>query len=420
VGHQPRVVIVGAGFGGLECAKALAGKDVDVTIVDRHNHHTFQPLLYQVATAGLGADDVAHSVRGVFQRQANVSFRLGTVIGVDPDARAVALDEGPALPYDHLVLAAGAATADFGVPGVAEHAFGLKSLPEALALRNHLLACVERADREPPARDDGILTVVIVGGGPTGVELSGALRELVDLVLRRDYHDLDLSAFRVVLVEATDHVLGAFHPRSQGYALERLLHMGIEVRLSASVARIEADGVVLADGERIPSRTVVWVGGVRAVPLADALPFERGRSGRIVVDESLRVPGHPEVRVIGDLALANDAKGRLLPGVAAVAMQGGRFAAADIVRSIVGEHAAVFRYRDKGSMATIGRNAAVTELPPGIRIRGFLAWVAWLFLHLMYLVGFRNRLNVLVNWAWNYVTYDRGARLIVRPDRSDG
>jgi NADH:ubiquinone reductase (H+-translocating) len=407
------VVIVGAGFGGLQCAKALAGAAVDITLVDQRNHHTFQPLLYQVATAGLGADDIAHSVRGIFQHQPNVTFRLGTVVGVDVESSHVLVDPGPALPYDHLVLAAGAATSTFGVPGVAEHAFELKSVAEALALRNQVLTCFERADVEPAFVADGGLTFVVVGGGPTGVETCGALSELVHRVLCADFHALDMSAVRIVLVEATDHVLGGFHPRLRAYGLERLADMGVEVQLAAAVAGIEPTAVVLASRERIAAHTTVWVAGVRAVPMADALPFPKGPGGRITVGPDLTVPGHPSIHVIGDLADARRTDGTPLAGVAPVAMQAGRF----VAQAIATGEPRVFRYRNKGTMATIGRNAAVTELPLGLRFRGFPAWVLWLFVHIMYLVGFRNRANVLVNWGWNYLTYDRAARLIVRPER---
>lgn len=430
-----RVVIVGAGFGGLSAAKALRDAPVRVTVVDQHNFHTFQPLLYQVATAGLGSEDIAHSVRGVFHSQPNVDFALGRVVGVDLGRRVVTLTDGPALSYDYLVLAAGAVTNTFGVPGVAEHALALKGLDEALAVRNHVLSLFEQADRDPLVAASGALTVVVIGGGPTGVELAGALTELFDMVLARDFQRLDMAAARVVLVEAMDHLLGPFSPASRDYALQKLRAMGVDVRLGAQVAEVRADAVCLADGTVIPTRTAVWVAGVRAHPLGAALGVPLGPGGRVAVEADLSVAGHPEVFVIGDLAAAAARRGGgvgggrpscgggpALPQLAPVAIQQGRFVAREIGRRMQGRSPSSFRYVNKGTMATIGRNSAVAELPFGIRFRGFAAWVAWLFLHLLYLVGFRNRANVLVDWGWNYLTYDRAARVIVDPlpEREDG
>jgi NADH:ubiquinone reductase (H+-translocating) len=409
------VVIVGAGFGGLTTAKALAkaGTPVRVTIVDRHNFHTFQPLLYQVATAGLGSEDIAHSVRGIFHGHAHIDFELGAVVRVDAVERRVVLENGPSLDYDYLVLAAGAVTSTFGVPGVESHALPLKTLADALAIRNHVLRQFELADRDPGVLAEGALTVVLVGGGPTGVEMSGALTELFDMVLARDFPKLDMSKARVVLLEATDRLLGPFASGSRAYALSKLTAMGVDVRLNAVVQSIDSAGVHLASGDTIRTRTPIWVAGVRASPLAAATPFERSGGGRIVVGPDLAVPGHPEVFVIGDLALVQPTG---LPQLAPVAIQQGKFTARQIQRRLHGRAPQRFRYRDKGTMATIGRNSAVAELPLGLRFRGFPAWIAWLFLHLLYLVGFRNRANVVVDWGWNYLTYDRGARVIVEPE----
>jgi len=417
-GERHRVVVVGAGFGGLSLAKALKGADVDLTIVDRNNFHTFQPLLYQVATAGLGADDVAHAVRGIFHRRDDVTFRLATVTGIDHDAHELHVDgDGRSIPYDTLVLAAGASTNTFGVPGVDEHAFAMKTLPEAIAVRNHVLARFEAASLDPSSVDDGALNVVVIGGGPTGVELAGALRELFSMVLSHDYPELDVTRARVILVEATGHVLGPFSPPSRSYARGRLSRMGVEVRLDAAVAAVTPDAVHLTGGEVIPTRTAIWVAGVRANRLADVVGLPQTRGGRIEVGHDLTVAGHPEIFVIGDLAAAPDGTGGVLPQLAPVAIQGGTYVGHTITRRLDGRRPRRFRYFDKGTMATIGRDAAVAELPHGIRFHGRLAWLAWLFLHLMYLVGFRNRANVFVNWSYNYVTWDRGARLIVRPDR---
>jgi NADH dehydrogenase len=301
--------------------------------------------------------------------------------------------------------------------GLAEHAFAMKTLPEAIAVRNHGRAEFEAASRDPAAVDAGALGVVVVGGGPTGVELAGALRELFSMVLAHDHPELDVTRARVILVEATDHVLDPFSASSRWYALRRLRQMGVEVRLDAAVGAVTADAVHLTDGETIPTRTAIWVAGVRPSPLADALGLPRTRGGRIEVGPDLSVPGHPEIFVVGDLAAAPGRDAAPLPQLAPVAIQAGAHVARCIRRRLAGRPTTPFRYVDKGTMATIGRDAAVAELPFGIRFRGRLAWVAWLFLHLLYLVGFRNRLNVLVNWSWNYLTWDRGARLIVRPER---
>ena len=414
--ERHRVVVVGAGFGGLSLAKGLKGAAVDLTIVDRNNFHTFQPLLYQVATSGLGADDVAHNVRGIFHERDDITFRLAEVAGIDLGAHALLTERGPSIPYDTLVLAAGASTNTFGVPGVEECAFAMKTLPEAIAVRNHVLAQFEAASLDPRTVDDGALNVVVIGGGPTGVELAGAMRELFSMVLSHDYPELDVTRARVILVEATDHLLGPFSPASRWYAKGRLSRIGVEVRLDAAVAAITPHAVHLTDGEVIPTRTAIWVAGVRANPLADALGLPQTKGGRIEIGRDLTVPGHPEIFVVGDLGATPD----VLPQLAPVAIQQGTHVAKSIRRRLDGRPLKPFRYFDKGTMATIGRDAAVAELPLGIKFRGRLAWVAWLFLHLMYLVGFRNRVNVFVNWAYSYVTWDRGARLIVRPDRLAG
>ena len=424
----PHVVVIGAGFGGLTVARELADaarqRPLRVTLLDRRNHHTFQPLLYQVATSGLQPQDVGHPLRPIFglrrrsTRGTAVDVRLGEAVRVDRDRHEVVLADGGRLGYDHLVVAAGAVTSDFGVPGVEAHGFGLKSLPESLALRDHVLRQFEHAATEPDG-DPGLLTFVIAGGGPTGVELAGALAELVDDVLRRDHPTLDLRRVRIVLVEMADRLLGGFHERSGRTALKALRRRGVEVRLGSALAGAAADHVVLDDGTAIPTRTLIWVAGVAAAPLAEALGATTTRGGRVEVAPTLQLPDDPRVHVIGDVAGARDQDGELLPQLAPVAMQQGRYVAARIVEALDGEpEARPFRYVDKGTMATIGRHDAVAELPFGIRFRGFPAWVAWLVLHLLYLVGFRNRANVLVDWGWNYLTYDRAARVIVSPTTS--
>lgn len=422
---RPRVVVVGAGFGGLDCAKALINEPVDVTIVDRHNFHTFQPLLYQVATAGLAASDVAYPVRGIFQDAANVRFRSGEVTGLDWDRRRLALSDGAELPFDNLVLAAGATTNWFGVEGAAEHAFPLYGLEDAIRLRNHVISQFERADAAmcvdgdcAQLLDRGVLSFVVLGGGPTGVETAGALTELFGMVFAKDFRRLDVGAARVVLVEMAGAVLGPFSRRAQLHAAEALRRRGVELRLDERVASVGPESVTLASGEVVPTCTAVWAAGVRANPLADLLGVEQAGGGRIVVTPDLRIPSHPEAFVIGDLAAIEGPGGVLLPQVAQVAKQSGRYVGKAIARAQRGRGTKSFRYIDKGTMATIGRNAAVADLPLHIRLTGFVAWVAWLFLHLLYLVGFRNRLSVLVSWGWSYLTWDRGPRLILEPGPS--
>ncbi len=408
----PKVVVVGAGFGGIEVARGLKGAPVEVTLVDQHNFHTFQPLLYQVATAGLSPTDVAHVVRGLFHRQANLRFRQGRVVGVDWAARSLAVEGQDVLPFDHLVLAAGATVTWFGAPGAAQHAFPLYTLDDATRLRDHVLRRFEAADRDPSEIDRGGLTFVVVGGGPTGVETAGALAELFAMVFRKDYPGLDVSRARVVLVEMQDHLLHPFQAPSRRHALDTLRARGVEVRLGVEVASVGSDGVTFADGEVLPSRTLVWAAGVQANPLAAALDLPQGRGGRVTVEPDLRVPGRPGAWAVGDVAAAVDRHGEVLPQLAPVAMQSGRHVARQIRRQLEGRPTVPFRYLDKGTMATIGRRAAVAELPFRIRLRGGLAWLAWLGLHLVTLVGPRNRASVLLNWTWSYLTWDRGPRLI--------
>ncbi|OLE64826.1 MAG: FAD-dependent oxidoreductase, partial [Bacteroidetes bacterium 13_1_20CM_4_60_6] len=364
------VVIVGAGFGGLAAAKELAKSGERVTIVDRHNYHTFQPLLYQVATAGLNAADVAYAVRGIFQGQSNVSFRQAEVTGVDWVRSTLELDDGE-LPFDHLIVAAGATAAYFGIEGAAENGFPLYVLSDAITLRNHILSRFEAADADAALIDDGALCFVVVGGGPTGVEVAGALSELF-VVLRKDFPDLDPSGARIVLVEMADTLLQPFSAASQRHARARLVDMGVDVRTNDAVMRVTPNRVELRSGTELDAHTLVWAAGVRANPLADALAVPTGRSGRIVVGADLRIDGHTNAFAIGDVAAITGADGQLLPMVAQVAIQSGRHAA----REIAGARHRPFRYRDKGTMATIGRRAAVAELPLHVRLSGTPAWMA--------------------------------------------
>jgi NADH:ubiquinone reductase (H+-translocating) len=403
---RQRVVIVGAGFAGIDCARRLVNEAVEVTLVDRNNFHTFSPLLYQVAAAGLADSDVAHPVRGLFHDAANVRFRQATVSGVDWRARTVLVSDGPDLPFDHLVVAAGATTSFFGVPGADAHSLPLGSLADAVRIRNHVLRLFEAADADPSRVAAGDLTVVVIGGGPTGVEMAGALTELFSMVLAKDFRRLDVARARVVLVELAGGVLPPFSDRARRHAAEQLVARGVELRLGEAVEEVGPEGVRLRSGERIAAATVVWAAGVRAAGLADVLDLPQGRAGRIEVGPDLRVPGRPDVWVAGDMA------GTGLPQVAPVAKQQGAHVGRQIGRLVRGRAVQPFRYRDRGSMATVGRRAAVADLPLRIRLTGAVAWVAWLFLHLLYLAGLRNRATVLVNWTWSYLTWDRGNRLI--------
>ncbi len=420
--QRTRVLVLGAGFGGLAVVRGLRAAPVDVTVVDANNFHTFQPLLYQVATAGLDVDDVSFPIRGIVRgrwrrRPRNVSVRMARVNDLDLSHRTVTLDDGAVLGYDVLVLATGAVSADFGIPGVAEHTFPLKQLDDALALRAHLLDRFERAVADPALVAAGAIDVVVCGGGPTGVEMAGGLVELYTKVLAKDFPELPVASARITLVELADRLLTPFHPESSRRALRALHRRGVDVRLGVGVVRVGAGGVQLDDGTFLAAHTVVWATGVTAGGLAAMTGTPTGRGGRLVVEADLSLPGHPEVFAVGDLALALGPDGAPLPQVAQPAIQGGRHVAAQIRRRLAGQPTTPFRYRDKGQMATIGRHAAVAELAFGGRFGGPIGWVMWLGLHLVYLMGFRNRINVLVNWAWNYLTYDRGSRILRESER---
>ena len=409
--NPPCVVIIGAGFGGLKVARTLAKAPVDVLLVDRHNYHLFQPLLYQVASAGLEPEETAYPIRGILRRQKNARFLLAEVESVDLAARQVVTSEG-VLDYDYLVLAAGSVTQFFGMESVAQRAFGLKDLMDAIRLRNHVLTMFEQAaraaDLEHCAR---LLTFVIVGGGPTGVELAGAFRELYNHVLARDYPVLDFRQVRVVLVEATNRLLLALAPELGEKAVRTLEGMGVEVRLGVTLTGADDEGILFKDGSRLDCATVVWVAGVRGSLLGDTLGLTACRGSRVCVEPSLQVTGWPEVYAIGDMAYLEGPGGQAYPMVAPVAIQQGELAARNILRQMRGEPLLPFLYRDRGTMATIGRRAAVAQVF-GLKLTGGLAWLAWLFVHLMSLVGFRNRVLVFLNWAYGYLSYDRGARII--------
>jgi NADH dehydrogenase len=410
--QRPRVVIIGAGFGGLSAVRTLAGTPAQVLIVDRNNYHGFWPLLYQVATAGLEPESIAYPVRAIVRRFRNISFRMCQVEGIDLD-RCLVHTGDRQIAYDYLILAAGSANNYFGNDALAEHTYGLKDIGDGERLRNRILSSFEAAVGETdPARRQALLTFVIVGAGPTGVELAGAMAELIHQVLRKDYPMLDVGKARVVLVEATDLVLAAFPESLQRAARRRLAQLGVEVMLNAPVQSVSAHTVEFAGGRTLPTHTVVWAAGIRSAHLVDALDLPLGRGARVKILPTLNVPGHPEVFAIGDLAYLEGYKGNQpYPQVAPVAIQQGRQAARNILAQMAGRPMQPFHYFDKGSMATIGRRAAVFDAF-GIRLSGVVAWFGWLFVHLIYLIGFRNRLIVLANWIYNYFTYDRGVRLI--------
>jgi NADH dehydrogenase len=414
--HAPRVVIVGAGFGGLNAARALGDKGVNVLLLDRNNYHGFWPLLYQVATAGVESESVAYPVRAIVRKYGNVSFRMATVEGVDLARRVVRTNMGQ-VRYDYLVLAAGSANNYFGNDALAKETYGLKDIDEAEQLRNRVLSSFERATSErDPEKRRALMTFAIVGGGPTGVELAGAFAELIRHVLRKDYPTLDVAEARVILVEASDRILAAFPESLQKSALKTLEKMGVEVKLQSPVASVQGGVVTFGDGTRLQASTGVWAAGVRAAHLTDGLGVPLGKGARVKVEPSLNLPGDERVFAIGDIAYLEGYKeGQAYPMVAQVAIQQGKHAARNILRRVQGEDMQPFQYFDMGSMATIGRRAAVFDAF-GIRLTGRLAWLGWLFIHIIYLIGFRNRLIVLTNWAFNYFTYERGVRLITQRD----
>jgi NADH dehydrogenase len=408
------VVVVGGGFGGLALVKKLKRAPVHVTLVDRSNHYLFQPLLYQVAMAGLAPAEIAVPIRSVLRAQENARVLLADVTHVDLAARLVHTREMPPVAYDYLVLAYGAESSYFGHDDWAKLAPGLKDLDDAVEIRRRVLTAFEAAEREEnPVERRRHLTFVVIGGGPTGVELAGAIAELATFVLARDFRSIRPDATRVLLIEGGDRVLASFDPRLSERAEKSLCEMGVEVRKNTRVTQIDPTGV-LCGGERIEASTVLWAAGVRAKGLGASLGVELDRQGRVVVGSDCSIPGRPEVFVLGDAArFVPDGDEAPLPGVSPVAMQQGRFVARQIARSVDDPPKARerFVYRDKGIMATIGRSRAVASIG-GVRLSGFIAWVAWLFLHVVYLIDFRNRIVVLIDWAWQYLTYEVGSRLI--------
>jgi NADH dehydrogenase len=411
---RPRVVILGGGFGGLYCAKALRRAAVDITLVDRHNYHLFQPLLYQVATASLSPADVASPIRGILRRQANVEVWLGEAVDVDPGRKTVRLADGR-LEYDYLVVATGANHAYFGHDEWAPRAPGLKTVDDALEIRRRFLLAFEAAEREaaPQARRR-LLTFAIVGAGPTGVELAGAMAEIAAESIPRDFRFINTASARILLLEGEDRVLSTYPESLSEKARRQLERLGVEVRTGAMVTEIDQLGVHIAD-EIIPAGSIFWAAGVAASPLGTSLGAPLDPAGRVEVEEDCSVPGHPEIFVIGDLAHIRQ-DGQALPGVAQVAIQSGRHVARTISADLKGRARRPFHYTDKGSLSTIGRNAAVADFGR-LRFAGFPAWLLWVFVHILYLIGFRNRILVLIQWAWAWLSYHRGIRLITgHPD----
>jgi NADH dehydrogenase len=408
---MPHVVIIGGGFGGLKAARGLRKAAVDVTILDRRNHHVFQPLLYQVAMAVLSPGDIASPIRWILRHQPNVEVLLGEVDRIDPGRKVVHLVDGAEFTYDYLIVAAGATHAYFGHDDWLPDAPGLKTLEDALEMRRRVLMAFERAERESdPARRRALLTFVIVGGGPTGVELAGALAEIARLSLSKNFRHIDPTSSRVLLLEGGPTVLSTFPEDLRAAARRDLERLGVEVRTGTLVTRI-GPGVVQAGDERIDAETVLWAAGVAASPLGAALGAPVDRVGRVLIQPDLTIPGHPDVFVIGDLASIAGSDGRPLPGVAQVAMQMGVHAARNIVRAMEGQPLRPFKYRNLGDMATIGRASAVANIP-GLHLKGWIGWLAWLFVHILNLIGFRNRIVVMVQWVWSYFSYQRAIRLI--------
>jgi NADH dehydrogenase len=411
--QDPHIVIVGAGFGGLEAAKRLSKTPVQITLIDKHNYHLFQPLLYQVAIAGLVPSQIAYPLRTIFRRQANLEFRMGEVTHIDFEAQFIQL-EGSAIAYDYLILAVGGQTDFFGMNSLRQHSFQLKDVESAINTRNHLLKMFELASREVDTKKRGeLLTFVVVGGGPTGVETAGALAELINLVMVKDYPSLDLNEVHVILLEAADHLMESFPEKLRRTTFDLLRKKKVEVILNTKVVDFNGRKITLGNGDSIDTQTMIWTAGVRAEKLTETLEAEKGRGGRIVVKPTLQHPDHPQVYIIGDAAYAEDENGQPLPMLATVAQQQARHVAGNIRGGMSNRVPEPFVYKDPGLLATIGRNAAVARLW-GISFSGLPAWLIWVGLHVYRLIGFRNRLVVILNWAWDYFFYDSQVRLITK------
>jgi NADH:quinone reductase (non-electrogenic) len=409
----PHVVIIGAGFGGLETAQKLAHAPVQITLIDRHNYHLFQPLLYQIAIAGLVPSQIAYPLRTIFRHQKNLTFQMGEVTSIDFNGRYIRTN-GSVIAYDYLVLAIGGQTNFFSVTGAEENGFQLKSIESATGTRNHLLRMLEQASREVDVeKRKALLTFVVVGAGPTGVETAGALAELITHVMTKDYPAMDLGDVRVILLEATGSVMATYPPELRKATMKLLENKGVEILLNTRLTDYNGQTITLADGGQIETCTLIWTAGVRSSELTDRLGVQQAASRRVRVDPTLQLPQRPEVFIIGDAAYLEDGQGQPLPMLATVAQQEAKFAAQNIQKILKSETPEPFQYKDPGLLATIGRNAAVARIW-GLSFSGFIAWVIWVVLHIYRLIGFRNRLVVLINWAWDYVFYDNQVRLITR------
>ncbi len=415
--NRPRVVIIGAGFGGLWAARKFGGKPVDVCVIDHNNYHTFFPLLYQVAAAELEPEDIVYPVRSILHRYPNLSFTLGEVIGIDP-VRKVVQTHDQNINYDYLIISAGSKPRFFNIPGASEYAFSLRTLDDAVRLRNHILCRFEAAEVETdPAIRKQMLTFTIVGGGPTGVEYAGALAELLRTPLRRDYPELVKNDLQIKLLEASDRLFPGMHPRLHKFTMKRFKRMGIDVELNATVSQITPQSALLKDGRVIPTETVVWTAGVEGVKLPRNWDFPTLPNGQVTVSPTLQAPGQTDTYIIGDMAHIEQ-EGRPLLLIATVAIQEGSWAARNVLRQVAGKPPLPFEYHDPGMLAVTGRNAAVVRLGRFV-ITGFPAWIIWVMVHLYRLIGFRNRLVVFINWAWDYIFFDRVVRLIFPVTKSE-
>jgi NADH:ubiquinone reductase (H+-translocating) len=417
---RPKIIIVGAGFGGLFAARALAGQPVEVLLIDRNNFHTFTPLLYQVATCALDPSEIAYPVRSIFRQSRNVRALLGEVRDIDAANRRLRVQAGGRdrlEPYDYLILASGSAPAYFGNDQFRQHALELRTLEDSIVLRNHILALFEQAAwTDSPEERAALTTIVVVGGGPTGLETAGAIYELYNHVLNREYHQADLHA-RVVLVEALPHLLAPYPVKLRDAALLQSRSLGIEVMLENPLVELEKDHLILSDGTRINTHTLIWAAGVQGSPLAEMLDVPLARGGRLPVQPTLEVTGHEGIYAVGDMVYLEDPAGQPYPMLIPVAQQQGTLAAQNILAELNGRSPQLFSYHDRGMMATIGRRRAVAWIYNKIPLSGYIAWLAWLVLHLLTLLGFRNRINVFISWVWNYFTYDRSVRIILNQDR---
>ena len=422
---MPHIVIIGGGFAGLYTARGLRDVDAEITVVDRHNYHLFQPLLYQVATAGLNPSDIAAPIRSILRTQRNVNVILGEAESIDVAGKRVQLADGASVPYDFLVVATGATHSYFNHPEWEQFAPGLKTIDDALEIRRRVLLAFEAAERTTdPDEQNALLTFVVIGAGPTGVELAGALSEIARQTMVKDFRHIRPEGARVILLEGRERVLPPYPPDLSEKARQQLVELGVEVITEAVVTDVNEREVKFGD-RTIATRTVLWGAGVQASPLARSLGVPLDRAGRVLVEPDLTIPGHPEVFVIGDLAAKEQHDGTFVPGVAPAAIQEGQHTAYNLDRAVAGQPLRAFKYRDKGSLATIGRAAAVADFGGRMKFGGFLAWMAWLVIHIFFLIGFRNRFIVITQWAWAYLTYQRGARLITgvnrtnRTDRTD-